>query len=183
MTVKIVLLILLFISLGAAFVYVSSLFVWLIWARGIPFIPLTKKQLKAINEHIKLKSTDKIVDLGCGDGRVLRMFEKQGAKDLVGYEVNFWIYLLAKARNKISKSKSKIYLKDFKKVNLSEYNIVFCYLSDYYMNSLKEKFDKELRPGTKIISYIFEAKDWHEPKIIYTNKENKKSGKIFVYKM
>ena len=111
------------------------------------------------------------------------MFEKQGVKDLVGYEVNFWIYLLAKVKNKISKSKSKIYLKDFKKVNLSGYNIVFCYLSDYYMDSLKEKFDKELKPRTKIISYVFEAKDWREPKIIYTNKENKKLGKIFVYKM
>lgn len=177
------LLILLFILLSAAFVYVSSLFVWLIWAKGIPFIPLTKKQLKAINKHIKLKSTDRIVDLGCGDGRVLRMFEKQGVRDLTGYEVNFWIYLLAKVKNKISKSKSKIYLKDFKKINLSEYNIVFCYLSDYYMNSLKEKFDKELKSGTKIISYVFEAKDWREPKIIYTNKENKKLGKIFVYKM
>ena len=177
------LLILLFILLSAAFVHVSSLFVWLIWARGIPFIPLTKKQLKTINRNIKLKPTDRIIDLGCGDGRVLRMFEEQGVKDLVGYEVNFWIYLLAKAKNKISKSKSKIYLKDFKKNNLSEYNIIFCYLSDYYMNSLKEKFDKELRPGTKIISYVFEAKDWREPKIIYTNKENKKLGKIFIYKM
>lgn len=180
---EVTLLILLFILLSATFVYVSSLFIWLIWARGIPFIPLTKKQLKAINRNVKLKLTDRVVDLGCGDGRVLRMFEKQGAKDLVGYEVNFWIYLLAKVKNKISKSKSKIYLKDFKKVNLSGYNIVFCYLSDYYMNSLKEKFDEELKPGTRIISYVFETKDWHEPKIIYTNKENKKLGKIFVYKM
>lgn len=179
-------LILLFIFLSllsVALVYVFSSFVWLIWTRGVPFVPLTRRQLGVINKHIKLKSTDKIVDLGCGDGRVLRIFEKQGVRDLTGYEINFWVYLLAKARNKISKSKSKIYLKNFKKVNLSEYNIVFCYLSDYCMDSLKEKLDKELKPGTKIISYIFEAKDWREPKIIYTNKENKKSGKIFVYKI
>jgi len=147
----------------------------------VPFIPLTKRQLGVINKHIKPKSFDRIVDLGCGDGRVLRTFEKQGVRDLTGYEMNFWVYLLARIKNKISKSKSRIYLKNFKKVNLSEYNIVFCYLSDYYMNSLKEKFDKELRSGTKIISYVFKAKDWHKPRIIYTNKENKKSGKIFVY--
>jgi len=179
-------LILLFILLSLlsiALVYVFSSFVWLIWTKGVPFIPLTKKQLKAINKRIKLKPADRIIDLGCGDGRVLRMFEKQGVRDLTGYEMNFWVYLLAKINNKISESKSKIYLKDFKKVNLSEYNIIFCYLSDSYMNSLKEKFDKELKPETKIISYTFEAKNWRKPKIIYTNKENKKSGKIFVYKI
>ena len=180
---KIILLVPVFILLSVVFVYTFSLFVWSIWTRGVPFVPLTKKQLEVINKHIKLKSTDRIIDLGCGDGRVLRIFEKQGVKDLTGYEINFWIYLLARIKNKISKSKSKIYFKDFKKVGLSEYNIVFCYLSDYCMNSLREKFDKELRPGTKIISYLFEVKDWHKPKIIYANKENKKSGKIFVYKI
>lgn len=180
---KIVLLVFLFVLLGIALAYAFSIFARLIWGKGVPFIPLTKKQLKAINKHIKLKSSDKIVDLGCGDGRVLRMFEKQGVRDLTGYEINIWAYLLVRIKNKISKSKSKIYLKNFKKVNLSEYNIVFCYLSGYYMNSLKEKFDKELKPGTEIISCAFEAKNWHEPKIIYTNKDNKKLGKIFIYKI
>ena len=170
------LLILLFILLSVAFVYTFFLFVWFTLTRKVPFIPLTKKQLEAINKYIKLKSSDRIVDLGCGDGRVLRMFEKQGARKLTGYEVNFWVYLLAKIKNKISKSKSKIYFKNFKKVNLSEYNIVFCYLSNYYMNSLKEKFDKELKPGAKIISYAFKTKDWHKPEIV-------KLGKIFVYKI
>ncbi len=149
----------------------------------MPFVPLTKRQLGIINKHIKLKSFDRIVDLGCGDGRVLRMFEKQGVEDLTGYEVNFLVYLLARIKNKISKSKSKIYHKNFKKVNLSEYNIVFCYLSNYCLNTLKEKFDKELKPGTKIISYAFRTKDWREPKIIYANNGNKKLGKIFVYKI
>lgn len=180
---KIILLIFSLVLLGAALVYTFFLFVWFIWVRGVPFIPLTKKQIRVINKFIKLKATDRIVDLGCGDGRVLRIFEKQGARDLTGYEVNFWVYLLARIRNRVLKSKSKIYFKNFKKVNLSEYNIVFCYLSNHYMNSLREKFDRELKPGTKIISYAFEAKDWHKPEIIYTNRENKKLGKIFVYRI
>lgn len=173
---KAILLIISLVLLGVAFVYTFFLLVWFILTRKVSFIPLTKKQLKIINKHIKLKSSDRIVDLGCGDGRVLRMFEKQGARKLTGYEVNFWVYLLARIKNKISKSESKIYFKNFKKVNLSEYNTVFCYLSNYYMNSLKEKFDKELKPGTKIISYAFKIKDWHKPEII-------ESGKIFVYRI
>lgn len=171
--IKIVFFILSLILLSAAFFYTLYLFIWLIFTRSVPFVPLSKKQLKTISANIKLNPEDKIIDLGCGDGRVLRMFEKQGAKDLTGYEINFWTYLLAKIRNKLQKSKAKIYFKDFKKINLSKYNIIFCYLSNYQMNSLKEKFDRELVPGTKIISYVFSIKNWYNPEII--------SGKIFVY--
>lgn len=164
------------VILFALIVFFVSWAIGLIRTRGVPFIPLTKKELEAVSRCIKLEPDEKIVDLGCGDGRVLRMFEKHGAKDLTGYEVNFGAYLLAKIKNKFSKSKAKIYFKNFKKVNLSEYNIVFCYLMDYYVNStsFKEKLDKELKPGTKIISFAFEIKNWHKPEII---------GRIFIYKI
>ena len=155
-------------------VYAISLIIGLIWARGVPFVPLSKKQLRAVDKNIKLKPNDKVVDLGCGDARVLRMFEKQGVKDLTGYEINFWAYLLAKIKNKLLKSKSKVYFKNFKKVDLSKYNVIFCYLLDNYVNSLKEKFDKELKPGTRIISYSFSIKNWHKPE---------KIERMFVYRI
>jgi len=155
-------------------VYALSLIIGLIWARGVPFVSLSKKQLRTVDKNIKLKPGDRVVDLGCGDARVLRMFEKQGVKDLTGYEINFWAYLLAKTKNKLLKSKSKVYFKNFKKVDLSEYNVIFCYLLDNYLNSLKEKFDKELKPGTKIISYSFSIKNWHKPE---------KIERMFVYRI
>ena len=155
-------------------VYALSLIIGLIWAKGVPFVPLSKKQLRAVDKNIKLKPDDKVVDLGCGDARVLRMFEKQGVKDLTGYEINFWAYLMAKIKNKLLKSKSKVYFKNFKKVDLSKYNVIFCYLLDNYVNSLKEKFDKELKPGTRIISYSFSIKNWHKPE---------KIERMFVYRI
>ncbi len=176
-----VILIFAFIILVATIIYFAFLLPALILGRGVPFVPLNKRQLLAVNKCIKLKAGDKVVDLGCGDGRVLRMFEKQGVKDLTGYEINFWAYLLAKIKNKFLKSKSKIYFKNFNKAKLSEYNIIFCYLLPGYVNFLKEKFDRELKPGTKIISYVFEIKNWHKPKIIYTNEKNKNLGRIFIY--
>ena len=164
-------------------VYGVSFLMGLILARGVPFVSLSRRQLRVVDEYIKLNPDNRVVDLGCGDGRVLRMFEKQGVKNLTGYEINFWAYLLAKIKNKILKSKAKICFKNFKKVDLSEYNIIFCYLLPGCVNFLKEKFDRELKPGTKIISYVFEIKNWHKPEIIYTNEKNKNLGKIFVYKI
>ena len=164
-------------------IYWLSNIIGLMWTRGVPFVSLGRKQLRILGERIKLNPGDRMVDLGCGDGRVLRMFEEQGVKDLTGYEVNFLAYLLAKIKNKFLKSKAKIYFKNFKKVNLSEYNVVFCYLMEYYVNSLKGKFDRESKPGTKIISFAFEIKNWHQPEIIYINEKNKNLGKMFIYKL
>lgn len=180
-----VVLILELVILLVLMVYFIAWVTGLIFARGVPFIPLTKRELEAVSRCVKLEADDRIVDLGCGDGRVLRMFEKQGANDLTGYEINFWAYLLAKIKNKFLKSKAKIYFKNFRKVDLSEYSVVFCYLMDYYVNFpfFREKFDRELKPGTKIISFAFEIKNWHKPEIIYVNNKNKKSGRVFIYKI
>ncbi|MFH0779239.1 MAG: methyltransferase domain-containing protein [Parcubacteria group bacterium] len=157
---------------------VSSL-VALIRGRGVPYVPLTRDKLDFVNEKIKLNADDRVVDLGCGEGKVLRMFEKQGVIDLTGYEINYWAFLIAKIKNKFHKSKVKVYFKNFNKVDLSQYNVIFCYLLPCVITSLKEKFDRELKPGSRVISYAFEAKDWRTPDVL----SDEKGRKIFIYKM
>lgn len=170
-----------FVLIIGAAIWALSTIIALIPAKGVPYVPLNKKQLSDLKKNLKFSSTDKIVDLGSGDGRVLRLFEEMGGKDLTGYELNFWAHLQAKLKNFFKKSRTKVYLKNFNQVDLSQYNIVFCYLLDSCLDSLRGKFDKELKSGTKIISYGFHMSDWHEPEIIYTNKENKNRGRIFIY--
>lgn len=166
---------------------ISSL-IGLLRSRGVPYVPLTRDKLDFVNEKIKLNADDRVIDLGCGDGRVLRMFEKQGVTDLTGYEINYWAFLIAKIKNKFylrfsgipqlrDKSKAKVYFMNFNKVDLSQYNVIFCYLLPYVVTSLKEKFDRELKPGTRIISYAFEIKDWRKPEII----SNENGKKILIY--
>lgn len=155
---------------------VSSL-VGLIRSRGVPYIPLNKSKLEFLNQNIKFNVNDRIIDLGCGDGRVLRMFEKQGVRNLTGYEINYWAYLIAKIKNQLHKSKAKVYFKNFNKVDLSQYNVIFCYLLPYAITSMKEKFDRELTPGTRVVSYAFEAKDWRKPEVLSDGN----GRKIFIY--
>lgn len=168
------------ILLGLSVWSVSTL-IGLIRAKGVPFVTLRRAQLQGIKKHIKLEESDRVIDLGCGDGRVLRLFASQGVKTLHGYEVNFWAVLLARTFNFLKGVKSKIFFKNFNKAKLKKYNIVFCYLLEGSLKRLRDKFDKELEPGTKVISYAFEIKDWRDPEIIYTNQENKKLGRIFIY--
>jgi hypothetical protein len=85
-------------------------------------------------------------------------------------------------KNLIKKSKVKIYHKNFNKVDLSKYNKVFCYLLPQYLGRIRKKLQRELQ-GSTIISYAFEVPGWQADKIIYTNKENKNLGRIFIYKI
>ncbi len=151
------------------------------FTKGVPYVPLRKKQLNYVVNVFNFNKDLKIVDLGCGDGRVLRKLEKKGFKKLIGYEINLWPYSLAKLKNIFFRSKSKIVLKNFEKINLSQFDIVFCYLLGSYLEQLKEKFEKELNPGSKVISYGFQVKGWKPSQIITTNKKNIKLGRIFIY--
>jgi SAM-dependent methyltransferase len=159
-------------------------FVALFRAKGVPYVPLNKKQLKHIEDYIKVQAKVKLVDLGCGDGRVLRLFEKMGVNELVGYEVNLAALFWGKIKNKIYQSKVKLIYKNFYRISLSDVDVVFCYLLESALQPLKDKFEKELKPGSLIISYAFEIKNWRQPKeIIYTDKENKNHGRIFIYQI
>ena len=110
-----------FILLGIFF-FILCLLIWsistlvgLIRAKGVPFVPLKRRQLRNLEKYIKLEASDQVVDLGCGDGRVLRLLEKQKPLLLHGYEVNFWAFARAYLNNILKRSKSQVYFKNFNK--------------------------------------------------------------------
>lgn len=148
-------------------------------AKGVPYVPLKKRKLEFVNENIQLNAADKVIDLGCGDGRVLRLFGKQGVSDLTGNEINLWAYLVAIVKNKLCHSRAKIHLGNFYKANLAQYDVVFCYLMPNVLSALREKFDRELRPGAKVVSCGFEIKDWKNPMNIFKVGE----FSLFVYQI
>lgn len=62
-------------------------FSWVV-ARGAPYIPSHRRQVqRAFSELYPLSADDALVDLGSGDGVVLREASKFGA-NIIGYELN-----------------------------------------------------------------------------------------------
>jgi hypothetical protein len=54
---------------------------------GAPYVPSHKKDVKRAFEYFGLGSADTLVDIGSGDGIILRTASSYGAK-AVGYEIN-----------------------------------------------------------------------------------------------
>lgn len=147
----------------------------------IPYVPSRKKVVNKMIEVAKLKHNDTVVDLGCGDGRLLFAAENISPKIKgVGFEVAPLVYALAWILKTIKKSKSKLHFKSLFHADLRKANVIFCYLFPSAMTKLAKKIQTECKPGTRIVSNTF-----HIPNLTLVKKYPpiKSSGlpPIYVY--
>lgn len=126
---------------------------------GAPFVPTPMRAVKKMIAAARLKKGTRVYDIGCGDGRIVYLAEKNGAK-ATGFELSPLVYVLSKIRKLWTRSKGQVLLSDFRNHNLSDAEVIFCYMMPESLRKYIIKFEKELRPGTRIISYAFRIGDW-----------------------
>jgi ribosomal protein L11 methylase PrmA len=95
-----------------------------------------------------------LIDLGCGDGRVLREAWKNYKVMAVGFELNLMAYIKARVLS-LGLNNIQIKHKNFWFQNLKAADVVFCYLYPDVMRKLSKKLKQELKPGTLIVSCNF----------------------------
>ena len=146
-----------------------------------PFISTRPRVLRKIFNEINLNKDfcGQVYELGCGRAGFLKTFGRHYPKaELVGVEYSLWPWLITKIQQSLQKdARIKIIKKNFYKVNLTEADIIYCFLNVDTMKKLKDKFRQECRTGTIIISYAFSLPDIKPDKVI--KLENK--SKIFFY--
>jgi cyclopropane fatty-acyl-phospholipid synthase-like methyltransferase len=159
------------------------------WGEGedsvAPYVPTPISVVRTMLEIAEAGPGDIVVDLGCGDGRILMMaVEEFNVDRAIGYELNK--HLVETAMNNIYQKELGDLIEvvncNFMEADISSATIVTLYLTTTGNAKLRPKFSKELKNGTRIISHDFPIMDW-----ITTNPENEaiKVGthKIFSYKI
>lgn len=123
----------------------------------VPFVPSSPEHVVTMIELAKIKPNEKSADLGSGDGRIVLEFAKSGAQ-AHGYEIDK--DLILKTESKIMEQKlddrAFIHWKNYWEEDLSEYNIITIYGMTSIMTKLERKLFNELKPGSRIISNVFE---------------------------
>lgn len=145
--------------------------------RGAPWVPAHKTDVQRVMRLADIKSGDIFYDLGCGDGRMLVAAAKKGAQ-AVGYEVSLLPYLVSKIRS-VKYKNIEIKYRDFFLADLSQADVVYFFLMPKHYKKIQKKFERELKPGTKILAYVWPFKDWQEVKL----DEQTDKPKIYVYKI
>ena len=132
---------------------------------GISPMPTLPTAKKAIIKNIPDNFCGTIVDVGAGWGTLTASMAKRFPNStVVGYELSPLPFLVAKARMLCHRN-GTVYRKNFFKVSLHDADIVVCYLFPQAMGRLKDKFEKELKPGATIISNTFAVPGWQAEEV------------------
>jgi len=109
-----------------------------------------------------VKKGDVVYDLGSGDGRVMIAAAKSYGVKAVGFEVDPGLVKLARenVREQGVEKLVEIRQQDFLSADLSAATVVTLYLSYDGNLALRPKLMRELRPGARVVSYIFDMGDW-----------------------
>jgi len=127
-------------------------------ARGAPFVPSMDKAVQAMLKLGKFKQGDRVVDIGCGDGKVIRKIAKENVKRAVGYELSVPTFLLANLKTFFNRGKEQIKFGNFWHQDLSQYDVIVCFLLINAMADFEETLWPKLKKGTRVISNAFKLK-------------------------
>jgi uncharacterized protein (TIGR03000 family) len=135
----------------------------------IRWVPTPDDIVAKMMELGSVKEGDVAYEPGPGDGRVLIAAVKKGAKKAVGIELD--PKKVAEARDKVKAAglAEKITIIEgdaLKDRDYSEATIVFLYMGDEFDLLLRPILEKQLKPGTRIVSHRFKMGDWEPDKTI-----------------
>jgi uncharacterized protein (TIGR03000 family) len=131
-----------------------------------------------VNEMMKLggvKEGDIVYEPGPGDGRVLIASVKKGAKKAVGIEIDPKKAAEATENVKKAKLEDKIKIIEgdaLKDRDYSEATVIMLYMGNEFNSLLRPILEKQLKPGTRIVSHRFVMGDWKPEKSITVKGED-----------
>lgn len=134
----------------------------------VPYVPTSPETVEAMLELAGVKPGDVVYDLGCGDGRiVIAAAEKFGATG-VGVDLNPLLIEEANANAEAAgvADKVKFVQGDLFEFDFSDADVVTMYLLPSVNLKLRPKLQKELKPGSRIVSHDFDMDDWEPEKAI-----------------
>jgi trans-aconitate methyltransferase len=125
---------------------------------GAQFVRTRSAAFDEIVELAELTSTDRFVELGCGQGQLLAHVRKQTDCQVHGVEISPLLFFQTYLRS-LHDSKFSVTLGRAESANLSQATAVYLYLLPGLVRKLSQKFSSELRPGARVICHAFPLPD------------------------
>jgi hypothetical protein len=149
-----------------------------------PFVPTPPEVVERMLKLADVKGTDTVYDLGSGDGRIIITAAQQFGARAVGIELDS--VLAEKAEKRIRElnvqNKAKVLRGNLFDADLSQASVVTLYLLTSTNELLRPKFEKTLKPGTRVVSHDFQIKGW-TPISTEVFRGDGREHKIFLYEV
>ncbi len=157
-------------------VFATPLVVVLFYVAATVFVlPLTGESIFRFTDRalvdeilalVPMRPGQRFYDLGCGEGRVLIAARRKYGVHAIGYEVNVCAYLYARLNIWWHGGGAEVRFQNFMHTDLSDADVIYCYQASGAIQQLRDKFNRELRPGTIVISNTYTIERWLTPTVV-----------------
>lgn len=127
------------------------------------YVPTPVEVVDRMLDEAKVKPTDVVYDLGCGDGRMVIQAAKRFGTRGVGVDLDPARIKEARANAKAAGVDKLVTFSvgDMFEADIREADVVLLYLLPELNRRLKPKLFAELKPGARVVSHDFDmGKDW-----------------------
>ena len=142
---------------------------------GGPYVPTPQKVVEAMLDLAAVRANDFVMDLGSGDGRIVLTAATRHRASGVGVDIDQELVdrANATARKLNIADRVQFVKQDVHATDIRRATVLTLYLLPGMMNTLRPKFLKELRPGTRIVSHDFDFGDWKPDRTIVVETPEK----------
>jgi len=128
----------------------------------VPYVPTPDLVVKGMLQLAGVKNGETVIDLGCGDGRIVVMAAKEFGAKGIGYDLNPERIKEANDNAKAAGVNGNVQFleKNLFEADIKQADVVTLYLLPSVNEKLKPRLLKELKRGTRIVSHSFSMGDW-----------------------
>lgn len=127
---------------------------------GAPYLPTLSPQIATALKLADVHAGDTMLELGCGDGKVLVAAARQGVY-VVGYELNPFLVMIAWLRTRKYRQNVRIIWGDFWRTPWPQADAIFVFLLPKYMEKLDKKIVQYSKKPVKLVSFAFAVPNKH----------------------
>ena len=139
-----------------------------VWAQDleskkiVPYVPTPQDVVERMLDIAGVKKGDVVYDLGCGDGRIVVTAAKKYGVKAIGFEID--PERIKESHENIQKAGVEklveIRQQDIMTVDLSGATVLTMYLLPDVNLRLRPAIQKQMKPGSRIVSHDFDMGDW-----------------------
>jgi len=155
-------------------------FLWMIipMISGLPWIPTRPERIRRALALAHISPGEILYDLGSGDGRVLVMAAREFGVRAIGIEISPIHCIAARLNASLGKINNKVEIRwaSFYRADFSNADVIFVYMTSREVSRLRPHLERQLRPGTRVVSISCEIVGWQP-------EEFNREELIFLYRI
>jgi len=143
----------------------------------VPFVVTPQAVVDVMLEMAEFRQGDRLIDLGCGDGRIVRTAARRYRVQGLGVDLDPALVGQAQAlaREEGVGALCRFEVRDLYDTDLSQADVLTLYLLPAVNLALRPRL-QALKPGTRILSHDWDLGDWSAQEIRWIDAPDKAVG-------